>query len=384
LNNKSKAVISLVLVVTVLASAILVNGFFSHPKLDRQFFVGVEYAYADDTTQLKTLVDKVESYTNLFVIGSLEISFNRTALDESCDYITQSGLSFIVLFTGINRYNWTDGYNITDWMGDAQHRYGDKFLGIYKIDEPGGNQLDNGFSQIISTTSISSYSQIAQSYVGNLSQMTNYLHSYTPSIFTADFALNWFDYKANYSCVLAEFVGNESRNRIIAQNRGAAAAFHKDWGVIVNWKYNQPPHYLESGSELYDDLALAYSAGASYSVVFSYPNLTGSAYGILEEEHFDALQRFWNTLHSNPDGFGDNHAEVAYVLPEDYGFGFRGSSDRVWGLLPDELAAKVYNDVALLTDRYGAKLDILYDEPDRIAPLLGGYRQVFYWNQTVT
>jgi hypothetical protein len=141
---------------------------------------------------------------------------------------------------------------------------------------------------------------------------------------------------------------------------------------------------LESGSELYDDLALAYSAGASYSVVFSYPNLTGSAYGILEEEHFDALQRFWNTLHSNPDGFGDNHAEVAYVLPEDYGFGFRGSSDRVWGLLPDELAAKVYNDVALLTDRYGAKLDILYDEPDRIAPLLGGYRQVFYWNQTVT
>jgi hypothetical protein len=299
LNNKLKVAISSLLVVTVLASAFLVNGFFNRPTQGRPFYVGVEYAYADDTAQLETLVDKVAPYTNLFVIGALQISFNRTALDESCDYITQSGLSFIVLFTGIDRYNWTGGYNITNWMLDAQHRYGDKFLGIYKIDEPGGNQLDNGASQIINTTVSGTYIQISQSYVGNLSQMNNYYHPYTPSIFTADFALNWFDYKANYTTVLAEFVGNESRNRIIAQDRGAATAFQKDWGVIVNWKYNQPPHYLESGEELYNDLALAYSAGASYGVVFSYPNLTSSTYGILEEQHFDALQRFWSTLHTN-------------------------------------------------------------------------------------
>jgi hypothetical protein len=382
LNNKLKSLVAFLTIIVILVSVFVVNGLSNHPVSDRRFFVGVEYAYADDTAQLKTLVDKVAPYTNLFVIGALEISFNRTALDESCDYITQSGLSFVVLFTGINWYNWTGSYNITDWMADAQHRYGDKFLGIYKIDEPGGNQLENSPSQIINDTT--TYAATAQNYVGNLSQMTNYLHSYTPRLFTADFALHWFDYKANYTTVLAEFVGNESRNRIIAQDRGAAAAFQKDWGVIVNWKYNQPPHYLESGEELYDDLALAYSAGASYGVVFSYPNMTGSTYGILEQQHFDALQRFWNTLHSNPESFGDNHAEVAYVLPADYGFGFRGTSDRVWGLLPDGLATKVYNDVTLLTDRYGAKLDILYDEPDRITPLLGGYRQVFYWNQTLT
>ncbi len=379
-----KNIVVVLTILVILVSVFVVNGLSNHPVSDRRFFVGVEYAYADDTAQLKALVDKVASYTNLFVIGSLEISFNRTALDESCDYITQSGLSFIVLFTGIDRYHWTDDYNITDWMADAQHRYGDKFVGIYKIDEPGGNQLDNGFSQIINTTNSNSYSQIAQSYVGNLTQMNNVYNPHTPRLFTADFALEWFDYKANYTTVLAEFVGNESNYRIIAQNRGAAAAFQKDWGVIINWKYNQPPHYLESGEELYDDLALAYSAGASYGVVFSYPNLTGSAYGILEKAHFDALQRFWNTLHSNPESFGDNHAEVAYVLPSDYGFGFRSSSDRVWGLLPDELSAKVYSDVTLLTDRYGAKLDILYNEPNRITPLLGGYRQVFYWNQTIT
>jgi hypothetical protein len=269
-------------------------------------------------------------------------------------------------------------------MTDAQQRYGNKFLGIYKIDEPGGNQLDNSLlSQIINDTT--TYAATAQNYVGNLTQMNNYHRPYTPRIFTADYALEWFDYKANYTAVLAEFVGNESRNRIIAQNRGAAHAFQRDWGVIVNWKYNQPPHYLESGSELYDDLALAYSAGASYGVVFSYPNLTGSSYGILEEEHFGALQRFWNTMQRNPESFGDNTAEVAYVVPPDYGFGFRSPSDRIWGLFPnDTLSAKIYSDVALFTDRFGAKLDILYNEPDRIAPLLGGYREVFYWNQTIT
>jgi hypothetical protein len=214
--------------------------------------------------------------------------------------------------------------------------------------------------------------------------MTNYYYNYTPKVFTADFALNWFDYKANYSTIFAEFVGNESEQRIIALNRGAATAFQKDWGVIINWKYNQGPHYLENGSELYDDLALAYSAGAKYGVVFSYPNTTESSYGILEEEHFAALRRFWDTLHSNPDSFGSNQPQVAYVLPKDYGFGFRRPDDHIWGLFSnDSLSAKIYYDIQTLTSRYGAQLDILYDEPEA-TPLLSSYRQVFFWNQTVT
>ena len=39
---------------------------------------------------------------------------------------------------------------------------------------------------------------------------------------------------ANYTAVFAEFVGNESRQRIIALDRGAAESFNKDWGVIIN------------------------------------------------------------------------------------------------------------------------------------------------------
>jgi hypothetical protein len=180
-------------------------------------------------------------------------------------------------------------------------------------------------------------------------------------------------------------VGNESRQRIIALNRGAATAFQREWGVIINWKYNQGPHYLENGSELYDDLALAYSAGAKYGVVFSYPNTTDTSYGTLEDEHFTALKLFWGTLHSNPDIFGSNQPHVAYVLPEDYGFGFRRPDDHIWGLFSnDSLSAKIYNDVQTLTSRYGAQLDILYNEPKVTLPLLSSYRQVFFWNQTVT
>jgi hypothetical protein len=328
-------------------------------------------------------VDKVKDYTNLFVIGSIEISFNRTALDESCDYIAQSGLHFIVLFTGLDRYNWTGSYTIRDWMVDAQQRYGDKYLGIYKMDEPGGNQLDQGYSTIIHDAS--SYKEASESYVGNLSVMLDYYHPYTPRIFTGDYALHWFDYKAGYTTVLGEFVGNESRQRIIAQTRGAATAFQKDWGVVVNWKYDTAP-YLESGSELYSDIALAYGAGAKYAVVFSYPNTTGSSYGILTDEHFMALQQFWgSTLHSDPASFGSYPAQVAYVIPRDYGFGFRYASDHIWGLFPsDQQSAKIYSDVQALTDRYGAGLDILYDEPEVTAQLLGNYSHVFYWNQSIT
>jgi hypothetical protein len=378
LNRKLVIITSTVLIALIILSLFIATNLLSNKPQPREFYVGVEFAYGDQASEVKALVDKVRDYTNLFVIGSIGVTFNRTALDESCDYIFNSGLNFIVLFTGINYYNYSNGYNITNWMVDAQSKYGDRFLGIYKIDEPGGNQLDNGPSQIINDTA--SYAQTAQAYVGNLSGMINYYHPYNPNIFTADYALNWFDYKANYTAVFAEFVGNESRQRIIALNRGAAEAFGKDWGVIINWKYNQDP-YLASGEELYVDLSLAYSAGAKYAFVFSYPNTT--VYGTLADGHFAALQKFWNTLHSDPESFGSNKPQVAYVVPKDYGFGFRNAGDRIWGLFPpDALSAKIYNDVETLTEKYGSHLDILYDEPQVTASILGKYSQVFYWNQT--
>ncbi len=353
----------------------------------REFYVGVEYAYGDQPNQVKALVDKVKDYTNLFILGSVELSFNRTALTETCDYIVDNNLNLIVFFTSSIDYDYSMpgvfNYTVFDWMLEAQQRYGSQFLGIYRYDEPGGNQVDNGPNQIVNNTVVppgAGYEYVANSYVGNLSVFPKYYLNYAPRIYTSDYALYWFDYKANYTTVFAEFVGNESRSRHIALCRAAAETFGKDWGTIITWKYSQAP-YLESGDELYSDLTLAYSSGAKYAVVFSYPDITG--YGTLTEEHFEALQSFWNNLHTDPESFGLNQPEVAYVVPADYGFGFRSANDSIWGLFPaDALSAKIYGDVEALIERYDTHLNIYYDEPIA-AVQLSCFDKVYYWNQTV-
>ena len=357
--------------------------------LTRPFYLGVEFSYGDQFSQLKALVDKVENYTNLFVIGSLGISFNRSALDQSADYLFHSGLKFIVFFTSSNMYNDSNGYpgdnTIFDWMGNATMKYGQQFLGVYRFDEPGGNQLDDGHSRLVNNGT--SYAEVSQDYVSGLSIIIKYFLNFAPQIFTADYGLYWFDYNSSYTAVFGEFVGNQTqqdKERMIALDRGAAESFDKNWGVIVTWKYDQPP-YLESGSELYSDLSLAYGAGATYALVFSYPNVTNSIYGTLTQSHFDALKKFWVNIHNSPSSFASYNATVAYVIPNDYGFGFRNSNDTIWGLFPpDTLTPKIWNDTTTLLNQYGANLNIIYDEPAIIGSTINNYTKVFYRNQTIT
>lgn len=102
--------------------------------------------------QIQALVDKVKGYTNLFVMGSVGLTFDKAALNDACDYIFSAKLNFIVLFTGLNMYS----YNITQWMVNAKARYGYSFLGIDRYDEPGGNQLDNGKYQLFNNTMLQS------------------------------------------------------------------------------------------------------------------------------------------------------------------------------------------------------------------------------------
>lgn len=375
MNRKLAALIAVLLIVLVVVSLFLAIELLSPKTAGREFYVGVEYAYGNQVSEVEQLVDKVKDYTNLFVMGSANLTFNQAALNEACDYIYNAKLNFIVLFTDSMLYN----YSIFTWISDARLKYGDRFLGIYRYDEPGGNQLDNGTFRLIKQAS--SYSEVSMNYVGNLSGFVNFYLDYSPRLFTADYGLYWFDYKADYTTVFAEFVGNESRQRHIALCRGAAEAFHKDWGAIITWKYDNGT-YLESGDELYTDLSLAYAAGSKYAVVFSYPKI--GTYGTLTDEHFDALQKFWNNLHSNPATFGSSPPQAAYVVPKDYGFGFRTANDTIWGLFnATDLSAKIFNDTNTLIAKYDTHLDILYDEPE-IVPLLANYSQVYFWNQTIT
>jgi hypothetical protein len=200
-------------------------------------------------------------------------------------------------------------------------------------------------------------------------------------LFTSDYALYWFDYEAGYDTVFAEFVGNESRERHIALCRGAAETLGRDWGVMITWKYNQAP-FLESADELFSDLTLAYSSGAKYVIVFNYENNT--AYQSLTGDHLAAMQKFWNTIHTDPASIEATSSKVAYVLPAGYGFGFRSEADTIWGHFPaDQQSAKIYNDISTLTGRYGAGLNILYDGPET-KTALGIYSTIYYYNQTIT
>jgi hypothetical protein len=211
---------------------------------------------------------------------------------------------------------------------------------------------------------------------------TNFFHQVLYStIFTSDFALYWFDYKAGYDTVFAQFVWNQSRQMAISLCRGAAVAQNKSWGVIITWMYDQLP-YIESGPQLYDDMTLAFDEGAKYVVVFDYPNST--QYGILTDEHFTAMQNFWNYVQSNPQKHGSNSGEVAYVLPRDYGFGFRSYNDNIWGLWSaDNLSSKVWNDANNLISQYDSRLDIVFNDPEYFDAVTSRYNKLFFWNQTV-
>ncbi|MEM3378732.1 MAG: hypothetical protein QXV09_04635 [Candidatus Bathyarchaeia archaeon] len=365
-----------ILLITLLTVSILATiRFLDNVNSNMEFFVGVEFAYSDNIDDLKDLVDKVKNYTNLFVIGALGISFNQTILNESCDYIVNAGLHFVVLFTDSTRYS----YDIFTWITNAKQKYAGKFLSLYRFDEPGGHQIDNGNNMIVKNAT--DYADAAAKYVGNWSLHLNYYFNFIDEIVTADYALYWFDYKAGYSTVLAEFGWNHSRTLHIGLCRGAAKAHNKDWGAIITWEYDDAP-YIESAERLYEDMILAYKNGAKYIVVFSYPKI--GQYGVLTEEHFNALKNFWNYIHVNSHDHGVIQGKMAYVLPQDYGFGFRKPDDKIWGLWDaDALSSKVWADINTLLAQYDLYLDIIYDEAETMDAAKSHYDKLLFWNETV-
>jgi len=341
------------------------------------FFFGVDAAY-DGVEDIKRLVDEVKSYTNLFVIGSLGITFNVTKLDEVCQYVYESGLYFIIYTHP------TEDSNQTRWIEDARQRWGDRFLGVYAGDEAGGRQIDRDPYMLVEEAD--NYTDAANKFVWQLDKYLKNITGYPIwagelSLFNSDYALYWFDYEAGFDVVLCEFGWNHSRLLNVALNRGAAKIHDKDWGVMITWTYWDPPH-IESGDELYNDMILAYDAGAKYVAVFNYPKV--STYGILEEEHLEALKKFWRYINNNPRVIDTMSDRVAYVLPKDYGYGFRGPTDSIWGLWEaDELSKFVWNDVNTLLEDYLLKMDIIYENGINYSSA-SRYSKLTFWNGTVT
>jgi hypothetical protein len=251
-------------------------------------------------------------------------------------------------------------------------------LGYYLFDEPGGKQLDRSFMVVEEAENFADAANQFENYYSMVMNWMNYTDSTNSTVFTSDYALYWFDYKAGYDVMFVEFGWNYSRQLNVALNRGAATVQNKDWGVMIAWTYNHPP-YIESGQKLYDDMILVYDNGAKYILVFD----TNKNYTerILEDEHLEAIEQFWQYAIDNPRNNLQVEERVAFVLPKGYGYGFRGIDDKIWGLWEaDALSTEISYHLGTLLEEYGTKLDIIYDDNVEYNEL---YRQYIFWNGTI-
>jgi hypothetical protein len=372
-------------------------------------YVGVAFG-GDTVTQAKLLIDKTKSYTNLFILdsGINPISTNETAAREICDYAVNAGLKIIINMGSWTPWNWP--WQI-QFLNTSRSIYGDKFLGAYYDDEPGGIPLDWNWTKQFAENSLTfgprgnpldltpirlrleaanqtgilpqDYTIEAQWFNELLERNRghNDLKRYNITSITSDYALYWFDYIGGYDTLFAQLGWNASVNEQIALLRGAATMQNKEWGVIITWQYTQPP-YLDTGANIYSQMEAAYNAGAKYITIFDYPyNSTDNPYGVMTEGHFEALEQLYNQVvtKSIPTSA---HAQATLVLPNNYGFGMRSPTDKIWGFWgPDEKSPIIWNATQTLLNRYGLGLDIIYDDP--AFPIQGNYSKVYYWNQTI-
>jgi hypothetical protein len=365
---------SVLFLVFLAASALFVGTVLrkeSAAKETEDVYVGV-YAGATELGDLLAIADQVKSCTNLFVIGSTATTYNFTELNEVCQVLNGDGLNFMTFV------HFNEDVPFAQWIDSAEQNWSRHFLGLYAYDEPGGNQIDH--TQYMAVKEAENCTDAADKYVGNVTSWLDQLRDWCGRdlpMFTSDYGLYNFDYKAGYDGVFTEFGWNFSRPLQVALYRGAATANGKPWGAIITWKNNSPP-YLESGQELYADMVYAYRNGAKYILFFDYDKNNISGY--LQQEHLDALKQFWQYIKDNP-STSKPYESVAYVLPKDYGFGFRGATDKIWGLWEaDNQSAKIWNDTANLTQEYGPKLDIIYEDGFNVNMTV--YGKIIFWNGT--
>ncbi len=337
-------------------------------------YVGV-YAGSTDLNDLKTLADQVKSYTNLFVVGSFGITWDIGKLTSICHHLDENGLNFMVF------EHPEDTVPFAQWVTDAKQNWNSHFLGLYAYDETGGHQIDKTAFMAVKPGEAANYSDAAQKFVAGVNNWLWQLEVFSGQrlpMYASDYVLYEYDYRAGYDAVFAQFGWNFSRTLHIALCRGAATMHDKPWGAIVTWTYDVPP-YLGSGQQMFEDMVYAYQNGAKYILAFDYDKNTTR--GILQQEHLEALEQFWEYAKTHPRATSTPADKVAYVLPANYGFGFRSAEDTLWGLWPaDSLSAQIWNKANSLALEYGERLDIVYADSLQANPQ--PYSKIVFWNGT--
>jgi hypothetical protein len=419
----SQYLIPSVLIIIVTVSSLAVYAFYSsgtEPKASPDVYVGVAFG-GNTTAEARALIDRVNGYTNLFILdaGRNPISRNQTSVEEVCDYAVSKGLSVIVnmgidVVDNKSASTWFWQQPINETKQRWTERWGNKFLGIYYNDEPGGIQLDgdwgNWFRRIngenLNKIGWETTNDLYQVYLKLLDSMVNgtqpqnydleanffvngvvksdpglaALDSAGIPAYTSDYGLYWFDYLGGYNVLFTELGWNCSVAEQIALVKGAARLQNKEWGAMITWKYNETP-YLDSGDQIYNQMLTSYQAGAKYIAVFDYPYDSSNNYGTITGEPLIAIERFWKDVTQKK--FNDlSTPQAVFVLPKNYGWGMRYPNDTIWGFWPtDYKTQQIAMNISELLAKSGVSLDIVY--ADSAYPITNvGYQNVYYWNQT--
>ncbi len=397
---KQLAIFLILLLISTLSINLISSTKAQSAQTSTSLYFGVDVAFESLTETLR-IIDEVSSYTNLFVIGCYGSTtqnnnnhpiYNETRLNFISEYVYDKGLSFIV-------YSDDPSFPSAEWLNNARANFDNKFLGIYYYDEPGGKQLDQ--ANYPAFYYAKDFSDAANRYVntvnwwlrsGPFSIANNFDDQTEIQLFTSDYGLYWFDFQAGYDTVFAEYgwnIGWESYSRQLntALVRGAATALNKEWGIMITWAYQQPP-YMEPGPQLYQDMVSAYENGAKYIVIFdSNKNWTEN---VLQQDQFYAMKQFWQYTQKNPRAEIPVSTRSAYVLPENYGEGFRSPDDTIWGLWnvnynvadgSQNFTSYIRMSIATLLQMFGPKLDIVYPRVNQTVESIG-YENILYWNDT--
>ena len=369
----------IVLLISTITIPIVYEKYFKN-ETNENFFFGISFG-GNTTSQAKSLIDKVKDYTNLIIINSYDVTINETMLNEISQYAVDANMHFMVFFDFVSQvaYPWHQ-----TWLDNVEERFGDKFLGVYLFDEPGGRQVEGGYFKARDNSSeipdtVLDYGDAAEKFVTDIGSIrsTEDVKRRNLKMYTSDFALYWFDYLAGYDGVFVELGWNHSRTKHIALCRGAANVQNKEWGAIITWTYYKSP-FIGNGTEILEDMITAYRGGAKYIIIFNYPH--NQEFGILNEEHFTAMETFWKTTKKpKHESLERIDAHIAYVLPKDYGWAMRHPDDKIWFPQwgPDELSPQIWSDINKLIDDYGLELDIIYDDSN--FSYEAKYSKIYHW-----
>ena len=194
-----------IFLITILISAFIINSASSITiqsiETATSLYFGVDIAF-ENLDETIRIVDEVSSYTNLFIIGCYGQlipsndsypTYNETRLSYISEYVYEKGLNLMV-------YSDDPRFPSTEWLDNATANFGDKFLGIYYYDEPGGKQLDQANHPAFYYAK--NFSDAADKYVNTVNwwlrsglfSIGRYLGDRTQiQLFTSDYGLYWFD-----------------------------------------------------------------------------------------------------------------------------------------------------------------------------------------------